>query len=202
MIKPFLGGLATAIAFYSYIPYIKNVLRGKTKPHAFSWLIWTTMMTIAFVAQVSGGGAAGTWVSALSIVVCTFIFFMALFKGEKSITKSDWACLFSAGIAIALWVITDGPLLSVILVSIIDAIGCIPTIRKSFHKPHEETAITYFFSGLKYVIAIPALETFSVITVLYPVTLVILNTIIVSLLLIRRNQLAASAVVTPTALAD
>ena len=39
----------------------------------------------------------------------------------------------------------------------LDFLGFLPTIRKSYAKPYEETLITYMLSGLKFLLAIIAL---------------------------------------------
>jgi len=85
--KTALGIIATVMAFVSYIPYIRNMLSGKTKPHAFSWLVWGTLTAIAFVGQVSKGAGPGAWVTGFTACVSFFIFVTALRTGEKDIAK-------------------------------------------------------------------------------------------------------------------
>ena len=96
--------------------------------------------------------------------------------------------MFGAGIVLILWFGVQQPLLSIIMVVIIDALGFFPTFRKSFHKPHEETLITFMFSSLKFVIGLFALESYSLITWLYPTYLVFANGIFVLMLIIRRRR--------------
>lgn len=186
--KTALGILATSMAFFSYIPYIRNMLSGKTKPHAFSWLVWGALTAIAFVGQVSDNAGPGAWVTGFTAMVSFFIFVTALRTGEKDISKSDWFSLIGAGLAMLLWWATSNPLTAVILITLIDALGFYPTFRKSYHKPHQETAITFAISGLKFIVAIFALENLTLVTWLYPASLVLMNGIFVIMLLIRRKQ--------------
>ena len=186
--KTALGILATLMAFFSYIPYIRNMLSGKTKPHAFSWLLWGALTAIAFVGQVSDNAGPGAWVTGFTAMVSFFIFITALRTGEKDISKSDWFSLAGAGLAMLLWWATSNPLTAVILITLIDALGFYPTFRKSYHKPHQETAITFAISGLKFIVAIIALENLTLVTWLYPASLVLMNGIFVIMLLIRRKQ--------------
>jgi len=74
-----------------------------------------------------------------------------------------------------------------ILVTIINLLAFYPTIRKSYWKPYEETLMTYLISGLKFIIAIIALENFSVITWLYPASLIFINLGFVWMLVVRRR---------------
>lgn len=185
--KTALGIIATVIAFYSYIPYFRDIFRGKTKPHAFSWFIWLLLTAIGFLAQISDGGGAGAWATGFTALVAFFIFLTALRHGEKEITKSDWVCLTGALLAIGVWPFTDTPLLSVILITLIDALGFIPTFRKAYKKPHEETLQTYALSAIKFAIAIVALSNYSIVTILYPASLVVMNSLFVCMLLTRRR---------------
>src|SRR6185437_1900212 len=188
--KEILGGIAVVIAFISYVPYIRDIFNNKTKPHAFSWLVYSVMTSIAFFGQIVGGGGAGAWVNGLTAIVCFVIFIFGLLKGRANIVFIDWISLLGAVVALIFWFITKGPLLSVILVTIIDALGFFPTFRKSFHKPHEETLITYFLSALKYVFALFALDIFSVVTALFPLYLVFANSAFFIMALIRKRQLS------------
>ena len=147
--RTFLGIFAIVIGIYSYIPYFRDIVAGRTKPHAFSWFVWALLTGIAFFAQLHGKGGAGAWV-------------------------------------------TDDPVGSVILITIIDALAFVPTFRKSYHKPNEETASTYSLSALKFAVAIAALSTVSVTTALYPLSLVVTNGVFVMMLLSRRKRLTAA----------
>ena len=186
--KIFLGSLATTIAFVAYIPYFVNIFRGKTKPHAFSWLVWGIISGIGFLAQLTEGGGSGSWVTGFGALVSCVIFSLALLWGDRHFSRFDWMSLLGAGIAIFLWWLTGEPLLSLILVIIIDALGFLPTFRKGFYKPYEETATTWGLNSLKFMVALPALESFTLTTWLYPVYLVLANGTFVTMLWVRRKR--------------
>jgi hypothetical protein len=188
--KELLGILATAIALISYIPYFRDIFAGKTKPHAFSWFIWGLLTAIGFFGQVADNAGPGAWVTGFTALICFGIAVTALLKGQKdTIVLVDWLSLVGAGVALSFWYLTKGPLLSVILITLIDALGFFPTFRKSFYKPQEETKITYFLSGLKFVVALFALQNFSIITTLYPISLVVMNWLFVVMVTVRKRQL-------------
>lgn len=187
--KELLGITATAIAFISYVPYFRDIFAGKTKPHAFSWLVWSSLTAIGFAGQAADNGGPGAWVTGATALLTFFIFAIALKKGERRITFTDWLSLAGAGIAILFWAITKQPLLSVVLITLIDALGFFPTFRKSYSKPNEETLITYGLSGLKFVIALFALDNFTIATALYPIYLVVANWAFIVMLTVRRKHL-------------
>ena len=117
-----------------------------------------------------------------------FGFHRRFISGRENIKTSDWLSLAGAGTGLVLWALTNNPFGAVALVAVIDALGFIPTFRKSFYKPYEETMSTFMVSTLKYAISLPALESFNPTTWLFPASLVLTNGSFVILLLIRRKQ--------------
>lgn len=188
-VKLLLAVIAIGMTAAGYFYYFRDIFADKTKPHAFTWLVWASLTTIAFAGQISDQGGAGAYVTLVTAIVSFAIFSLALFKGEKEITRSDWLSLGGAAAALALWFITDNPLTAILLVALVDFLGFVPTIRKSLHKPHEETLISYLLAGLKFILAIIALDNYSLVTVLYPASLVFANLLFVALLLSRRRKI-------------
>lgn len=188
MSKEILGSVAVVIAFASFVPYFRDIAKRQTKPHAFSWLVWGTLEIIAFFGQLSDAAGPGAWETGASAVLTLTIFVLALTRGERTITRSDWLSLAAAGGAMALWWLTDKPLLSVILISLTDAFGFVPTFRKSFGKPQEETMSQYVLSIAKHLLGLTALANVSMITAFYPASLVVTNSLFVGLLIWRRRH--------------
>jgi hypothetical protein len=184
-----LGALAVTIGMVGYAPYLWSILKGSTKPHLFSWFIWATLTAIAFAIQISEGAGAGAWVTGITAAVCFLISALSLKFGEKNITRSDWATFIAGLAAIPLWLATSNPLYAVLLITVIDALGFWPTFRKTWHKPYEEALIAHFLSGTKWVFAVLALEQFTLNTALYPVSLILMNWVFVSMALWRRRVL-------------
>ncbi|MDO8564308.1 MAG: hypothetical protein Q7R87_04825, partial [Nanoarchaeota archaeon] len=69
-VKIILSFIAIAIGLLAYIPYFRDILAGKTKPHIFSWFGWMIMEAIAFFAIMAGKGSAGAWPHLISAIVC------------------------------------------------------------------------------------------------------------------------------------
>jgi len=187
--KIWLGYLSTLIAFIAFAPYFWDVYKGTTKPHAFSWLIWTILQAIGFAAQVYGHAGPGAWATGLSGLFCLIIAVVAFKKGEIKFVTFDWVALVGAFLAIILWLLTKNPFYSVLLISVCDFIGFLPTYRKAYHLPFTETLSEYGLSSIKEVVAILALRTFSFITTFYIASLAISNLVFVSMVLVRRRKL-------------
>lgn len=184
-----IGLVSVLIALVSYFSYFRGIFLRKIKPHAFSWLVWAITPGIVFIIQMQNDGGPGAWVTGFTSLSCVLIFVLGLRYGTKRIHPSDFFSLLAAIVAILIWYFTDHPLYSIILGICIDSLGAFPTFRKSYYNPHEEGVLLFFLSGLKFVIALFALESFSLLTTLYPAALIILNWLLVAFLVIRKKQL-------------
>src|ERR1700722_13701140 len=94
-IKIILGAIAAVLALISSCIYVRDILRGNTKPHLYTWLIWSIVTVIAFLGQITKGGGPGSWATGVSaIVTISVTIFSFLFGyGTRDITKFDKLCL-------------------------------------------------------------------------------------------------------------
>jgi len=185
----FIGWATIVIGLLIYIPYFKSIYERQTKPHVFSWAIWGLLGAIAYFAQLSDGAGPGAWVNGITALVCFTIAAIALRHGEKNITRSDWITFLGALMALPVWYVTQNALYAILLITLIDALGFYPTFRKSWHKPLEENALTYGLSAGKYALSLFAIENYTMTTVFYSASLVLMNGLFVVMVLWRRKYL-------------
>lgn len=185
-----LGGFAVVIGLLGYVFYIRGIIKGEVKPHAFTWFVWGLLTVIGFIAQVVDGGGPGAWVTGMTAAM-SFIFAVVGLGASSRIyiAKSDWIFFLAALVTIPVWYFTGSPLWSVVIITVIDAVAFAPTFRKAYFHPQTENMWTYMFSGIKFVFGIAALQVISVSTVLYPLSLVFANGAFVVMCLWRRRIL-------------
>lgn len=181
---------ATVLAFVGYVPYIRDIIKRKTTPHAFTWFIWTLAVGISCGLQIVGGAGVGAWTTGVVTAVCLAIFLLSLRTGTKDITRMDILFLLLALAALALWIFAKAPLWSAILIVLTDALAFIPTIRKSWNKPHSETLSSYEMNGLGYGLSIFALQQYNVLTLLYPGFWLVADTVFSMVLTVRRRAVS------------
>jgi hypothetical protein len=80
---------------------------------------------------------------------------------------------------------------AVILVSLVDAIAAVPTIRKAYAKPEEEGISVFVLASLKWLFAIYALDTLNAVTLLYPAVTTAVNAAIIGVVLVGRARAPA-----------
>lgn len=187
--KDFLGTIAVMLTFAGYIPYIRDTIKHKTTPHIYTWLTWGFVTALAFALQITHNAGPGAYTTLAAALVCFVIFGIGVRQGNKNVAKSDTMFFLMSLVALVLWLFAKQPMLSVILLSAVDMIAFIPTIRKSWHKPHEETLISYLTNTFRFCLALLALSHYTLITSLYPITWVIANGLFSVYLLVRRRRI-------------
>ncbi|MDD5068393.1 MAG: hypothetical protein PHS53_02570 [Candidatus Pacebacteria bacterium] len=188
-IKLLFGIVASIFSIACFAPYFRDVFLKKTNPHSYSWLVWSILQSVGVLAILSDRGGYGVLGLGIGAFLCTCMFLLSLKYGTKNITKFDTICLVGSLIAIGIWLFEKNALHSVILISIIDFVGFLPTYRKGYEEPFTETISTYFMSALAVVFDIFALSHYSITTTLYLGTLLFSNGFFVLLLVTRRKLL-------------
>lgn len=187
--KDLFGLIAVALAFVAYAPYFRDILAKKSNPHPYSWFVWGLTSILIFALQITHGGGAGAYTTATVAVISFVVCALALKNGgNKDITHTDTFMLLMALISTGLWLLADQPTLSMILLIAADMFGFIPSVRKAWHKPYGETLSMWSINSLRHGLSIPALYSYSVLTLLNPVTWVIAN-FGFSIMLIYRRRL-------------
>ena len=191
MYKELLSAVAIALTFIAFFPYIRSILQGKTKPHAFSWVIWGSTTFIVFLAQLADKGGAGAWPIGVSGVITIYVALLAYIKKSDSmITRADWLFLILATSSLPFWYFTSDPLWAVVILTTVDLLGFGPTFRKAYIRPYEEQLMFFMIMAARNFISIVALEHYSLTTVLFPALTGIAVLIFILMVTYRRRRLS------------
>jgi len=191
MHKEFLAAAAIVLTFAMFVPYIRSIHQGRTKPHAFSWIVWSLGTLVVFFAQLAARGGLGAWPIGVSGLITTYIAVLAYAKrSDRSVTKTDWAFLAVALAALPCWFVTSNPLSAVVLLTAMDLAGFGPTFRSAYSRPHDERIGFYSLGVARNGLAIAALEEYSLTTVLFPAAVGIACVAFVAMVAYRRARLA------------
>jgi hypothetical protein len=184
----FISVAAIALTFVAYAPYIKAILNSRVKPHFFSWLIWSLTTSIVFIAQVNAEGGVGAWPTGASAVITIYVAWLALhLRSDMRATRSDWVFLLTALLSLPLWFFTADPLWSVVILTLVDAIGFGPTLRKAWQKPHEESSLFYTLFAVRSSLSVLALESLTLTTALFPAAMMVACVLVCGMLWWRRG---------------
>ena len=186
-----LSAIAIALTFIAFYPYIHSIIKGDTKPHVFSWVIWGSTTFVVFLAQLEAKGGVGAWPIGVSGGITIFVAIIAYIKRtDISITRTDWLFFVSAMSSLPFWYFTSDPLWTVVILTTVDVLGFGPTIRKAYSYPYSESLLFFALFTLRNLIVIMALESHSVTTVLFPAAIAAACIALMTMIMYRRRVLA------------
>lgn len=190
--KIIFSSIAILLTFIAFVPYIRSILVGATKPHVFSWIIWGTTTFVVFFAQLEAKGGIGAWPIGVSGTITIFIAILAFIKrADISITKTDWLFFVAALTSLPFWYFTSNPLWAVVVLTVVDLLGFGPTIRKVYDFPHEESVSFFVLFIARNTFALLALEHYSTATVLFPLSVSMACLLLLVLVGYRRRVVCA-----------
>jgi hypothetical protein len=167
-----LSGILPALAGY---PYIRDVLARKTKPHRGSFAIWTALGAIAFFTQLAKGATWSLLLPTADTIVTASIFVLSVKFGVGDLNRRDITGIVLAGIGLVLWYCTKQPLVALLIVIGIDAVGSVLTVLKAFEDPHSETFSSWLLASLGGLFAALAVGHMSFALLVYPVYIFLAN---------------------------
>lgn len=136
------------LCLIAYVPYILNVIEGKTKPQRMSWFLWLVLSIISLVSQISLGATYSLVLSTVLTTGSLVIFLLSVKYGSGGIVSRDiWALLLSF-VGLIIWLTTDIPLITLMINIVIGSVGALLTIQKTIEHPGSETAITWLLASV------------------------------------------------------
>lgn len=186
--KETLGFIAVILTFVSYIPYYRDILKGKTHPHIYSWSLWGLLTILIVALQIRGGAGPSTWVTASAGLLCGGVVVLSLRRGTRDITKSDTFVAVLSLAAICFWWLADQPIISMSLVICADGLAFIPTIRKSWYKPYSETLFLYVTNAFRFTLALAAINSYTILSTSWPFFWTVMNAGFSVMLIARRRH--------------
>jgi hypothetical protein len=212
--KDLMGALAVVIAVVAYGIYVWQSLRGETRPHPLSWLIFGILTGTGYLVQLDQAAGPGRWVMGITTIVCLLLCIMSFWKGERTFPWYEWAFLVAASIVFGfyLWsrqpallaatlpgeirdaIVRHGPAISAILASIVNVLGFGPTVTKAWSRPQSDSVTIFLLNGIKFVPSFFAMDAISVATCALPATLVVANLAVAWVIYARRLHACSPAV--------
>jgi hypothetical protein len=189
MNRELFSAAAILLTVISYAPYVRAIVRGRTRPHLCSWIIWSLATVTVFAAQLVDGGGPGAWPTGVSGVLTILIALLAWRqRADTRITRMDAWFLAGAVSALPAWWFTADPLAAVLILTGVELAGFGPTFRKAHHRPHEEGLVFFGLFAVRNTLSILALENRSTTTVLFPAVSGLACLVLVLLIARRRRR--------------
>lgn len=169
-----------AISIYGVFDYVKDTLRGETKPNRVSFAMWALAPFIGTVAAIADGV---TWavVPVFACACSAFLILFASFANKKAywkLEKFDWYCAGLSLVGLLLWQITKNPNMAILFAIFSDMAAAFPTLVKSWKHPETETASFYVAAAVGAATSFFALEDYSFAEITFPLYLVVIDLVL------------------------
>jgi hypothetical protein len=167
---------AAIISFSSLIPYVRDILRGTTRPNTITWGLWFFIQLIAIAAQVHEGAS---WSIVFVIVDGITIFVVLSFSlagyGYRAWNIFDVWCGILGIIAIVAWQTTGSAVLALIFSVLADGLAALPTLRKAYHDAWSEHPWGWALTTVAATLGLASTTRYDPANVLFPGYLVAIN---------------------------
>ena len=188
---PVLGVLAGVVGIADTIPYVRDTIRGSTRPHRGTWLIWSVLAIVVFLSQRADGATWSLIMAAAQAVLTGAIFLLSIRRGEGGLSPADVLMLTLAGGGVIGWIVADEPVIATACVVAADLIGAAMMVPKTYRDPGSETLATFALASLSGALATGAVGTLDPSLLLYPAYYCLANGALAVLIRQRRRRLAS-----------
>lgn len=178
------GVIAGLLTIFCFTPYITTIFQGKTRPNRATWWIWAINGAILCSSSYASGVSNTLWILVCSVTAQFVIALIALKYGEGGWTRFDRRCLMGAVLSLVLWRLFSSPTLAILCTVLVDFLGALPTVRKSYLEPANEDLLTWSLYTLASFLNLFAIEKFSF-AIFFPAIYVFLINSTIFLLVLR-----------------
>ena len=182
-----LGILSVALAIIAAIIYVFQTLRGDVRPHPLSWFLFGILSATGYWVQRDQGAHQGCWTLLAMTIICFVFVAASVARGERSFSRQEWSFAVAGGAVFVLYLFTREPNVAAALTTIVDALGYGPTFVRGWSHPRKDSVTSFALNGVKFVPSLMAMDPISFATSFYPATLLVLNTAVSTMLLLRRR---------------
>jgi len=167
-IKIAASALATALAVVAYVPYLIDMFKGKNKPHLYTWISIFLVTSVVAYIQLIGGAGVGAIPTITGVAIDAVILYYCFRFGTKDVVFMDKVCLAISVLGvIAYAIVSNRPVISLMIVTAAEIISFVPTFRKTRNDPYSESLTSYYLLMLKISLILVALEKYNLLTVSY-----------------------------------
>lgn len=174
--------MAGVIMCLSFVPYLRDILRGKVRPARSARLMFVVLLTVALLQQKQLGSGLTLALTIGDLIGAVLILFVAIKYGMGGFQRLDIVCYGLLVINIIFWLSTDNALLALHLTVLCDVIAMAPTLVKTWHHPRTETALFYVLGIVGPILAIVAGNDYTYGILLFPLYLALINSLEIALI--------------------
>lgn len=182
-IQALAGILAGLLSFVAYPVYVRDILKGNTKPSRVTWWVLALLNAVLSFSYYASGARDTIWIPISYTIGFTTVALLSLKYGEGSWEKTDYIALGGAAISLAVWWLLQSAEIALYLIIVTDFIGLAPTIYKTYKRPWTENKSAWLIATLASALNVVAIEQWTLAIAGYPIYVVLTNALITGFIL-------------------
>jgi hypothetical protein len=186
----FLGIVGGVLQGICYVPYIRDIVRGSTRPHRGTWTIWCLLSAIVLASQYADGGHWSLLVAVAQVIGSAVIWAFSLTRGVGGTSRLDLTLGAVAALGVVGWSASGDPTIATVSIVIADTMAVSMMLPKTFRLPYSETPSAYAISAVSGLFAIAAVGSLDFGLLVYPVYVVAADVAVVAVIGFRRREIA------------
>jgi hypothetical protein len=166
--------LGTAIGALGTAVYLRDTLRGTTKPNRVTWVLWAVAPLLAASVELE----EGVGLRALPTFMIGFmplLVFAASFHSPVAVWKIrriDYACGAMSVVGTVVWLATRNGVLAISAAILADFLAGVPTVMKSWTHPETETVYSYIGAVISMTILLLTIQHWTFDVAAFPIFIV------------------------------
>ncbi|HEU5004476.1 MAG TPA: hypothetical protein VFT49_00085 [Candidatus Saccharimonadales bacterium] len=157
LIASIAGGISIIFATWAAVPYILSILRGRTKPHQMTWLVFSIMNGVVFLSQYLKGARASVLLYIVWFFSSTIIFLLSLKFGLRNTSRLDRTLFSLSLLTIVAWALTKNPSVAIWLTVFIDIFATSMMLLKIRAHPDSEEVFPWIIGTIAYIFTVISL---------------------------------------------
>jgi hypothetical protein len=167
-----IGALGTAV-------YLRDTLRGTTKPNRVTWLLWAVAPLLAAAVELNQGVGLRT-LPTFMVGFMPLLVFVGSFHNRDAVWKIrriDYACGVMSVVGTIIWLVTRSGVLAISAAILADFLAGVPTLMKSWTHPKTETVYSYLGAVLSMVILLLTIDHWTFDVAAFPLFIVFMGSV-------------------------
>ncbi len=170
--------LSAFISIAGASAYIRDTLKGTTKPNRVSYGMWALAPMIGVAAALAAHADPWTVVRTFLAGLTPLLVLIVSFLNTQSywkLTLFDFFCGACSLIALIVWGFADSPRSAILLAAIGDGFATLPTVFKAWRHPQTETGITYVAGLIGVLLVLPSIPRWDIENSAFQIYLILAN---------------------------
>jgi hypothetical protein len=171
--------LGSAIGALGAAVYLRDTLRGTTKPNRVTWLLWAVAPLLAAAVELDEGVGLRT-LPTFMVGFMPLLVFIGSFHNPASmwkIRRIDYACGAMSVVGTLTWLVTRNGVLAISAAIAADFMAGVPTLMKSWTHPETETVHSYVGAVISMLIVLLTIDNWTFDVAAFPAFIVCMGSV-------------------------